>query len=81
MNIQPINSGGRGQDGMITVIFIALLAIMMIVTMVETKSLIRLHQEVKLLERQQIKRLSAAAAVPPQSANPATNAVSAAPNP
>jgi hypothetical protein len=81
MNIQPINIGGRGQDGMITVIFIALLAVMMIVTMVETKSLIRLHQEVKLLERQQIKCLSAVAAAQPQNANPATNAVSTAPNP
>jgi hypothetical protein len=43
---------------MVTVIFIALLAIMMILLMVESKSLIRLRREVKLLEQQQIKRLN-----------------------
>ena len=43
---------------MITLIFIALLAIMMILVMVESSSLVRLHREVKLLEHQQIKRLN-----------------------
>jgi len=76
MKIPSPNSGARSQDGIITVIFIALLAIMMIVIMVQTSSLIRLHREVKLLERQQIKRLNAAAhQLPPQTNPAATNAV------
>jgi hypothetical protein len=80
MKIPSPNSGARGQDGIITVIFIALLAIMMIVIMVQTSSLIRLHREVKLLERQQIKRLNAAAHPLPSRTHPAdTNAVSSAP--
>ena len=54
------------ESGMATVLFIALLAIMMVLVMVESRSVIRLHQEVKLLEQQQIKRLD----------SPATNAVS-----
>jgi hypothetical protein len=58
----------RREGGVITVIFIALLAIMMILLMVESKSLIRLRREVKLIEQQQIKRLT-----PPQ-----TNTVSTA---
>lgn len=48
----------RSESGMATVIFIALLAIMMILVTAETGALIRLHQEVKLLERQQLKRLN-----------------------
>jgi len=48
----------RSEGGMATVIFIALLAIMMILVTAETRALIRLHQEVKLLERQQLKRLN-----------------------
>lgn len=47
------------ERGMVTVIFIALLAIMMVVLMVESSSIIRLHREVKLLEHHQIKRLAA----------------------
>lgn len=43
---------------MATVIFIALLAIMLVLVMVETSSLIRFHREIKLLEQQQIKRLA-----------------------
>lgn len=46
------------EGGMITAIFIALLAIMLVLVMVETSSLIRLHREVKLLEQQQIKHLN-----------------------
>jgi len=56
----------RSESGMATVLFIALLAIMLVLVMVESRSIIRLHQEVKLLEKQQIKRLN----------SPATNAVS-----
>ena len=61
----------RSEGGMVTVIFIALLAIMMILLMVESKSLIRLRNEVKLLDQQQIKRLN----------GPQTNAVSTSVNP
>ena len=61
MKIKPNNS----ERGMATVIFIALLAIMMILVTVESRALIRLHREVKLLEQQQIKRLN----------GPPTNAV------
>jgi hypothetical protein len=46
------------QRGMATVVFIALLAIMMILVMVESSALFRLHREVKLIEQQQIKRLN-----------------------
>jgi hypothetical protein len=49
----------RREDGMITVLFIALLAIMMVFVLVESQALIRLRREVKLLEQQQIKRLNA----------------------
>ena len=48
----------RSENGMATVLFIALLAIMMILVMVENSSIIRLRREVKLLEQQQIKRLN-----------------------
>lgn len=50
---------------MATVIFIALLAIMMILVMAESRALFHLRQEVKLLEQKQIQRLN----------NPPTNAV------
>lgn len=53
------------ERGMATVVFIALLAVMLILIMVESSSLIRLHREVKLLEQQQLKRLN----------GPQTNAV------
>lgn len=48
----------RSEDGMATVLFIALLAIMMMLVTVESSALFRLHREVKLLEQQQIKRLN-----------------------
>ena len=46
---------------MATVVFIALLAIMMILVMAESRALITLHREVKFLEQQQIKRLNPSA--------------------
>jgi hypothetical protein len=46
------------ESGMATVIFIALLGIMMVLVMVESSSLIRLRREVKLVEQQQLKRLN-----------------------
>jgi hypothetical protein len=61
----------RSERGMVTVLFIALLGIMMVLVMVEGSSLIRLRREVKLLEQQQIKRLN----------SPQTNAVSTAAQP
>lgn len=45
---------------MATVVFIALLAIMMILVTAESRALIQLHREVRFLEQQQIKRLNAA---------------------
>ncbi len=48
----------HSERGMATVIFIALLAIMLMLVTAETSALIRLHREVKLLEQQQIKRLN-----------------------
>lgn len=53
------------EGGSITVVFIALLAIMMILVTAESSALFRLHREVKFLEKQQIKRLN----------GPATNTV------
>lgn len=50
----------RGENGMATVIFIALLAIMMILVMAESRALFHLRREVKFLEQQQIKRLNTA---------------------
>jgi hypothetical protein len=59
MKIQRKNFARKNERGMATVIFIALLAIMMILVMAESKSLFLLHREVKLLEQQQVKRLDA----------------------
>src|SRR5882724_3632170 len=47
------------RQGMATVVFIALLAIMMILVTAESRALFHLHREVKFLEQQQIKRLDA----------------------
>lgn len=58
----------RSERGMATVLFIALLAIMMILVTAEARALIQLRREVKLLEQQQIKRLN----------GPPTNAVATA---
>ena len=72
--IAPFGSAGHSpcvirhsafENGMATVLFIALLAIMMVFVMVESQALIRLRREVKLLEQQQSKRLN----------GPQTNAV------
>ena len=55
MKIKPDNS----ERGMATVIFIALLAIMLVLVTAESRALFYLHREVKLLEQQQINRLNA----------------------
>ena len=51
---------------MATVLFIALLGIMMILVMAESRALFNLHREVKFLQQQQLKRLN----------GPQTNSVS-----
>ena len=58
MKIQRKKSFPRRENGMATVIFIALLAIMLILVTAESSALFRLHREVKLIEQQQIKRLN-----------------------
>jgi hypothetical protein len=59
MRIQLEHFNRKNECGMATVIFIALLAIMMILVTAESRALFNLHREVKLLEQQQIKRLNA----------------------
>jgi hypothetical protein len=54
----------QSEGGMVTVIFIALLAIMMILLTANGRALLHLRREVKFLEQQQIKRLDAANTVP-----------------
>jgi hypothetical protein len=58
---RPPGSGlpKRSEDGMVTVIFIALLAIMMILVTANGRALFHLRREVKFMEQQQIKRLNA----------------------
>jgi hypothetical protein len=58
MKILREHSGRGGERGMATVIFIALLAIMLILVMAESRALIQLRREVKFLQKQQIKRLN-----------------------
>jgi K+ transporter len=57
MKIYFQNSRRKNEGGMVTVIFIALLTIMMILVTAESRALYQLHREVKFLEQQQIKRL------------------------
>jgi hypothetical protein len=65
-SIRPLKNAHRcpGESGMVTALFIALLAIMMVLIMVESSAVIRLHREVKMLEQQQLKRLNAPPANP-----------------
>jgi len=58
MKIQHEHFKRRSEHGMATVIFIALLAIMLILVTAESRALIQLRREVKLLQQQQIKRLN-----------------------
>lgn len=64
MKIQPqifslTPSASRGNEsGMATIVFIALLAIMMILVMAESRALFQLRHEVKFIQQQQIKRLN-----------------------
>jgi hypothetical protein len=59
-NRAPNRAGlhGRREDGFVaTMLFIGLLAIMLMLATAGGMALIHLHDEVKVLERQQIKRL------------------------
>jgi len=58
MNIQHKHPERRSEHGMATVVFMALLAIMLILVTAESRALIQLRREVKLLQKQQIKRLN-----------------------
>jgi hypothetical protein len=57
VKIQREHFNRKVERGMATVVFIALLAVMMILVTAESRALFNLHREVKLLEQQQIKRL------------------------
>jgi hypothetical protein len=46
------------ENASITLVFVGLLAIMMILVMAESRALSNLHQDLKLMERDQIKRLN-----------------------
>jgi archaellum component FlaF (FlaF/FlaG flagellin family) len=59
MKIQRKHFVRGSEGGSATVIFIALLVIMLILVMANGKSLFLLHNEVNLLEQQQVKRLNA----------------------
>jgi len=58
MKIQTPSVNRQRESGMATIVFIALLTIMLILVTAEMRSLAQLHGEQKLLERQQIKRLN-----------------------
>jgi hypothetical protein len=58
MKISRAQSNQKPESGMATVVFIALLAIMLILVTAESRALFHLHREVKFLEQQQIKRLN-----------------------
>src|ERR1700744_5462473 len=52
------------EEGSATIIFIALLSIMLILVTAEMRSLAQLHQEERFLEKQQMKRLVQAQSQP-----------------
>ena len=59
MKIQRNNFVNARERGVVaTVLFIALLAIMLILVTAESRALFHLHREVKFLEQQQIRRLN-----------------------
>jgi hypothetical protein len=62
----------RKEDGLATIVFITLLAIMVLLAAANTAALIHLHRDVKLLEQQQIKRLNASQAISSPAANVST---------
>lgn len=48
----------RSEDGLATIVFITLLAIMVTLVAANSMALGRLHKEVRFLEQQQVKRLN-----------------------
>ena len=61
MKTFPANSWSkpkRKEEGLATMLFIALLAILLLLVSASSMVLIRLHHEVRFLEQQQIKRLN-----------------------
>jgi hypothetical protein len=72
MKILRERSGRGGKRGMATVIFIALLAIMLILVTAESRALIQLRREVKFLQKQQIKRLNLSQSNPVVATQPAS---------
>jgi hypothetical protein len=60
------------ERGMATVLFIALLAIMLILVTAESRALFQLHREVKLLQQQQIKWLNGTTTNTVSTATPAS---------
>jgi hypothetical protein len=58
MKIQRWQTIPSNESGMATLVFIVLLAIMMILVTAESRALIHLDRELKILERQQVKRLN-----------------------
>jgi hypothetical protein len=57
--IRPGRGAAHSESGMVaTMLFIILLFIMIIFAMVESQALIQLHQQVRQLEHQQLKRLN-----------------------
>jgi hypothetical protein len=61
----------KNENGLATIVFISLLAIMVLLAAANTAALIHLHRDVKLLEQQQIKRLNGSQApqAPPTNSN------------
>jgi len=60
MKINRLYFSRQNESGMVTMIFIALLVIMMILVMTELRALNHLHRETRFVEQQQIKRLNGA---------------------
>ena len=58
MKIQSYQNKRRSESGLISVVFLVLMAIMVILVAANSRSLAHLHRETKLLERQQIQRLA-----------------------
>ena len=78
MKIHRTQTAWRNEGGMATLIFIVLLAIMMILVTAESRALIQLHAEVKLLEKQQTKRLNGTG---PRNGSPTDAVVNSVPQP
>ncbi len=58
MRIRFNQSARHKERGIVTIILIILLAIMLILSMAEARALYVLHDRLRLLERQQIRRLN-----------------------